>query len=81
MNQLYEAKLLDKDFNVTNQGNSMFKNGEMVYTEKIPGAPYYLDYNYSEKTLFQKAKRLSLLLGFKPKDFLLTLKPRSNAAE
>lgn len=73
---LYNAKIVDKDFQICKEAVGIVKNGDIVYAEKILGTPYYIDYDYSDKTLYFKARQIASLSGFNPKDVLLTLKPR-----
>lgn len=72
---LYDAKVVDGDFQIYREPVGAVRNGKIVYAEQILGTPYYIDYDYSHKTMFQKIIGILGVLDYKPKDVLLTLKP------
>lgn len=77
LRNLYTAKILDSELEISNQKYIINAEQRKVYPRKIPGTEYYMYFNCSAKSIQYKLRRLVTLLGVNPKKVFLDIQPYS----
>ncbi len=75
--RLFDAKIADRDFEVTPESFVKHTEKETIEPMKIIGTPYYLYYDFSYLTLPFKIKALIIMLDANPKKVSIAITPYS----